>query len=403
MLTVSEAIDLLDARMAARNDPTPVLRPLGAAVGAVPVEDVLAPESVPRFDNAAMDGFLVRRERIEPGVWYPVAGAVFAGPLSVRPEWADASVLKITTGAPIVDGFDAVIMKEDVESRGQEVRFRARPKAAQHIRRAAEDVQAGSVAVSAGTTIGPGLASFLASTGVDEVWVRPAPRVTVVSTGSELVTSRAALGPGMILESNGLMLRSLLREEGVETVKLELVQDDPAAVRETLVAALDDSDLLIVVGGMSVGEKDHVKAVLEDAGVERWFWKVAQKPGKPIMLGATEACVVAGLPGNPYSAYVGFAFYVRRVLRHWFGAAELALPTLLVPVSEDVTNPGDRTVFRRACFTNAAGGLCASPLSGIGSHLMSAFTKTDGLLALPPRTTYRAGEAVVLHLLRGPG
>ncbi len=275
------------------------------AIGRVLAEDCVSREDMPAFDNSAMDGYAVRTADLVNNDRFdlPVVGRVAAGD-SGRHAAPAGSALRILTGAPVPQGFDAVVMQEDCRLTADGISFTRRPKPGQHIRRKGEDLPAGSPILNRGCQIGPREAGALAAAGYGRITVYRKLRVTIFSTGSELRHPGDPLEPGQIWNSNRFMLRALLDKPWVELADTGPVADDPATLERVLRKACDMSDLIVTTGGVSVGDEDHMPRLFTAIGGETDVMKVAMKPGKPLMFGRRGNALYVGLPGNPVSAYV---------------------------------------------------------------------------------------------------
>ncbi|MGL4745705.1 MAG: molybdopterin molybdotransferase MoeA [Dermatophilaceae bacterium] len=303
--------------------------PVGAALGRVLAADVVAAVDLPGVDNSAMDGYAVRAADLagasdERPVDLPVSGDIAAGD-STRHVLAAGRALRIMTGAPLPDGADAVVPVERTDGGAARVVVRFAPEAGRHVRRRGEDVRAGDTVLRAGVRLGPGHLALAAAANVAVVQAYRRPRVTVASTGDELVDPGATLAHGHVVDSNGLMLRALVEAAGAEVAAAVRLPDDEAAVRAFVDDPTGHPDLVVTSGGVSMGVYDTVKAVLaSDAaasggGVE--FVKVAMRPGMPQGCGTVAGgrVPVVTLPGNPVSSLVSFHVFVLPVLRRLAG------------------------------------------------------------------------------------
>ena len=316
MITADEALALVMARVK-RLPPETV--GVEEAAGRVLAGDVTADEDLPPFDNSAMDGYAVRAADL--------AGASEASPVELAAretiragDFPKASVgageaARIMTGAPVPPGADSVVMVERTRPGGPgRVAFLHAPRLGDHIRRAGEDVKRGTKVLSDGASLRPYEVALLAGQGRTGVEVTRRPRIAVMATGDELAPAGGPLAPGMIRNSNGPALVSALRRRGLAVTDGGIVPDDREAIRRKIDELLSAADVLVVSGGVSVGDFDFCKAALEDAGVSEVFWKVAIKPGKPLFFGMKGDKLVFGLPGNPVSVLVCLDEFVRPAL-----------------------------------------------------------------------------------------
>lgn len=355
----------------AREAALAMVAPLGAervalteALGWVLAADARSDIDVAPFDNSAMDGFAVRAADLasataETPVILEVAadipaGAWWDGPL------APGQAARIMTGAPVPAGADTVVMVEVTRtvagdgSIGSRVAFAQVPSEGDHIRRRGEEVSAGEVVLSAGEVIGPAAIGLLAATGHATVEVFRRPRVAVISTGSELVEVDVAPGPGKIRNSNSYSLAAQVRAAGGEPLRYPIVHDDVAAIEAAFLRAAEEADYIITSGGVSVGDFDFVRPVLERIG-KLAFYKVAMRPGAPQTMGRVGDTPVFGLPGNPTSAYVGFEVFVRPVLRKMQGHTALERPRVTARLAHDVRKRAEKRYYLRARIRPAAG------------------------------------------------
>ena len=304
--------------------------PLASAVGRVLGRDVFSDIDLPPFEKSAMDGYAVRSSDFsgaedETGlrqVGEARAGAPFSGEL--RPGECTA----IYTGAEVPRGADAVVMVERSTRVGDAVRLADRPRPGQHVCERGEDLAQGELVLARGRRIRPADLSALASVGCEPVPVLRRPRVIVLTTGDELVPPSTRPGPGQIREGNTLHLAAMARAAGAEVLRSGVLPDDADVLREAFCSALDEADVLVTTGGVSMGEYDLVGAALAAAGVEEVFHKVAIKPGKPVWFGVKGDKLVFGLPGNPVSCLVGHEIFVRPALARLGGADEEVQPVL---------------------------------------------------------------------------
>ncbi|MGG5258109.1 molybdopterin molybdotransferase MoeA [Phycicoccus avicenniae] len=357
---------------------------VGAALGRVLAEDAVAAVDLPGFDNSAMDGYAVRAaDLVGAGegspVVLPVDGDVAAGD-TTRHVLPPGRALRIMTGAPLPEGADAVVAVEVTDGGAQEVSVRLEPEVGRHLRHRGEDVRAGTVVLTAGTRVGPGHVALAAASNIAELVVHRRPRVTVVSTGDELVPVGGVLEHGQIVDSNHLMLRALVEAAGAEVAAGVHLRDDADTVRAFLAAPDGDPDLVITTGGVSMGVYDTVKEVLTaDGGVE--FTKVAMRPGMPQGCGrvAASGLPVVTLPGNPVSSYVSFHVFVLPALRRMAGADPDADGRFeAVAGAAWPTAPG-RAEMTRVVEEDGT----VRPSGGQGSHVLGALAGATALAMVP--------------------
>jgi len=362
------------------------------ALGRVLAQDARSDIDVAPFDNSAMDGFAVRAADL--------AGATEESPLELdvvahigAGDWWDGEVgpgeaARIMTGAPVPAGADSVVMVEFTSpvsgdgGVGSRVGFAKEPSAGEHIRRRGEEVLAGDVVVSAGETLGPAAIGLLASTGHDTVRVYRRPRVAIISTGSELVEVAEKPGLGKIRNSNSYSIAAQVVASGGIPVRFPIVPDDLDATREAFSRAADECDFIVTSGGVSVGDFDFVKPVLEELG-EMTFCKVKMRPGNPQTMGTIRGVPFFGLPGNPTSTYVGFEIFVRPSLRVMQGFSAIDRPVTKARLSHEVKKKQDRRYYLRGRIERAGEGYEASLPHSQSSALLTAAHRGNCFVVLP--------------------
>lgn len=356
---------------------------IGDAAGRVLAAGLVADRALPPFDHSAMDGYAVASAECGgDGPWtFRVDGVSRAG--GPTPRHAPRTVCRILTGAPIPEGADAVVMQEHVTRAGDTATFAVRPRAGQHVRRAGEDLAVGAVALRAGMRMRPGALALAAMLGRAELEVARRPNVTLLCTGDELVAPGEPAPPGSIPESNSAPLAALARQAGAVVRVAPIVRDDEEATVRAVAGALDGCDVLVTVGGVSVGDHDHVRPALERAGVTLDFWKVAIKPGKPIAVGRRGAAYVLGLPGNPASALVTFVVFGMPLLRSLQGDRQPSPLLWPARLAESRRRSPDRVEFVRATLAAEDGALVASAHGNQASGAATSLASSDGLVVVP--------------------
>ncbi|MFD9573200.1 gephyrin-like molybdotransferase Glp [Streptomyces sp. NPDC059982] len=392
------------------------------AQGCVLVEDVTVPVALPPFDNSSMDGYAVRVADVQgaseefPAV-LAVIGDVAAGSGEL-PTVGPGQAARIMTGAPLPPGAEAVVPVEWTdggtgggaasgmtpasaapEGAGGEVRVHRAAEARAHVRSRGSDVQAGDLALAAGTVLGPPQIALLAAIGRGTVRVRPRPRVVVLSTGSELVQPGEALTAGTIYDSNSFALAAAARDAGAIAYRVGAVADDAETLRSVIEDQLIRADLLVTTGGVSVGAYDVVKEALTsvsagDEAVEAGnvdFRKLAMQPGKPQGFGTVgpDHTPLLALPGNPVSSYVSFELFVRPAIRALMGLpeSEVSRPSVRAVLKADrsIGSPAGRRQFLRGAYDAQSG--TVGPVGGSGSHLIAALAHADSLMVVPEDVT----------------
>ena len=356
--------------------------PLTEAAGRVAAEPARSAVDLPPFDRSAMDGYAVRSADTAPGVALRLVGGVAAGEVASG-VLEPGTATRVSTGAAIPPGADAVLQSElAVEQNGHVAPERALAPGT-HVRVRGEDLHAGDELAPPGSVLTLPRISALASAGVGEVAVHRQPRLHLVVTGSELLPLGAPPEPGRIHESNGLMVGLLASRAGAEVVDHGVIGDDRDATRAAVRAGLE-GDVLVVSGGVSVGPHDHVKPAFEDCGVEEVFWRVRIKPGKPLWFGRRGDTLVFGLPGNPLSTIVCFCVFIEPALRRLAGERD-ARPRLEAGRLTTPARASDgRTTFLTAKLRPGAdGALEATPTERQGSHMTGALGESDGFAVAP--------------------
>lgn len=377
--------------------------PIDEAVGLALAEDVVAAESVPGFVSSAMDGYAVRAADLaDAPVRLAVVATTMAGDPPAGPVGPGQAV-RIMTGAPVPEGADAVCMVEESEPSpdGSSVLLRRRAEPGQHLRHPGEDVAAGSVLFSAGTVLTPRHLGVLASVGLARVPCRRRAVVGVLSTGSELRPAGVPLAPGQIRESNRHLLLALVAEAGATAVDLGLVADDEDVLVERVLAAAASCDVVLTSGGVSVGDRDVVRGVLERlCPTRREVIGVAIKPAKPLVHGTLgEGGRLVGLPGNPVSSFVSFESFVRPLLAALAGAPGTEPALLSAVAAEDLRRrpDGKLHLVGAVCSPGADGRLLVRRVAGQGSHQQRSVVEAEVLVHLPDGEGAPRGEVVLVQ------
>jgi len=377
--------------------------PFRAALGRTLAEDVLAERSLPPFDNSQMDGYALRAaDAPRPGARLPVAFEVAAGAgqPSVLPP---GSCARVFTGAPLPQGADCVEMQEEVECRPgrAEARFRRAALLGRFVRRAGYDVARGSAPLRRGAQVDPGAVGLAAALGRTELLVHRRARVAILATGDELVPVDRLAGPGQIQDSNSHALAAACADAGADPVLLPLAGDDRRALRRALSGARG-CDVLVTTGGVSVGDRDLTRAVLESMGTRIDFWRVAMRPGKPVTFGRWGRTAVFGLPGNPVSALVTFELFVRPALRALAGLAGPSRPVLPARLGSAQEKEPGLTCYLRARSRREGAALWVDPLGNQSSGALTSATGFDALAVLPSGATRLRRGALVEAILLAP-
>jgi molybdopterin molybdotransferase len=348
-LSVDEAL----ARILATVAPLPAERlGLHDVLGATLAEDVVADRDVPPFRNSAMDGYAVRGADVATApARLRVVGEIAAGGV---PQGAigPGEAMRIMTGAPMPEGADTVVRVEDTDNRTDTVTVTAATRPGTSVRAAGEDLRRGETILRAGTVLRPAEIGVLATLGRATVAVVRRPRVAVLSTGDELVELDAPLGPGQIRDANRYSLAAAVRAAGAIALPGGIVRDTADALRTALRAAAAEADVIVTSGGVSVGDHDHVKPVVDELGAMD-FWSIAIRPGRPLAFGSIGSTRIFGLPGNPVSSLLGFELFVRPALLTLAGRRLLHRPRVTATLEDSIETPAGLRFFARGIYDPA--------------------------------------------------
>jgi molybdopterin molybdotransferase len=362
------------------------------ALGRVLAEDIVAQRDVPSFANSAMDGFAVRSG--PAGRALRVVGESRAGAPSAVPV-GEGEAVRISTGAALPEGADAVLQVECVTVDGDRVTLGDDVDPGRNVRPAGDDVRAGATVLPRGARMGAAEIGIAVVAGRGTVACAHTPRVVVLATGDELVAPGEPLGPGQLHNSNAATLAALATQSGARVLRTGVVADTEHATRAAIAAALDEADVLVLSGGVSVGPHDHVKPALEALGVHEVFWRVALRPGRPTWFGTREDTLVFGLPGNPVSAMVTFMLFARPALGAMQGAPH-APEWVVARLAEAIPRHPDRDECVRVSLSDGL----ATPTGPQGSHQLSSMLGADGFAIVTAGTgSAQPGDQVVVELV----
>jgi molybdopterin molybdotransferase len=384
----------------------PVDVAIADAVGLVLAESIDAPENIPPFANSAMDGYALRADdvagaRQENPSKLRVIGTLAAGASFTTPI-GPGQALRIMTGAPFPPGADSVAIVETTRSTGDEVMVMVPVAVGAHVRPAGEDLVAGQRVFEAGTVIGPGHVGVLSTIGREKVTVVPAPVVGVLSTGDELVEGAAPLGPGQIRDANRSTLLSLLRRDGFAAVDLGIARDVEGDIRARIHEGVSRCDAVITSGGVSMGDFDYVKKILNEMADMAWM-QVAIRPAKPFAFGRIGATPVFGLPGNPVSSMVSYELLARPGLRHLAGHSlvTVARPSVRAVADTDLRRPDDErvTYARVIAHVGPDGRTHVRSAGGQASNLLWPMAMANALAVLGSATGVGVGDDVEVLVL----
>jgi molybdopterin molybdotransferase len=370
---------------------------LADALGRVLAEDLSARLTQPPFPASAMDGYAVRAEDAQAGARLEVigmsrAGARFDGTLR------RGKAVRIFTGAPVPEGADSILIQENARRDGDTIEATESAVAGRHLRPAGLDFRQGDILLRAGSALGPHAISLAASMGHAALPVRRRPRVAILANGDELVPPGSTPGPDQIVSSNGVGLAALVRQAGGEAIDLGIAPDKREAI-SAFVGKAAGADILVTSGGASVGEHDLVQEALKASGMALDFWRIAMRPGKPLMVGRLGATRVLGLPGNPVSTFVCAELFLKPLIRAMLGlptATEIATATLGAPMPAN----DSRQDYVRATIAHTSAGLVATPFTVQDSSMLSTLAAADALIVRPiDAPAASVGESVPVLLL----
>lgn len=366
--------------------------PLASALDCFVARDYFARLPLPAFNNSAMDGYAVVASSCKKGGRLRVIGEQPAGP-DRNLRLGSGEAVRIFTGAPIPRGADAIVMQEDVTRDGDDITVNVDVEPGEFVRQRGCDLAEGQMILAKGEQISAARVAVMASQGFANVIVGGKITAAVISTGDELVEPGDELNPGQIFDSNSALLNALLQRCGVSAPTVEHCRDDHESLGSAI-ARGTRNHVLIISGGVSVGEHDLVKETLLEAGVKIEIWRVAVKPGKPFLFGNAGECFVFGLPGNPVSAFVTFFQFVRPAILRMMGATNLDLSQVPATLANDLTNDGDRPHYFRGKLEHGR----FTPIGRQESHALFGLSQSNALLRVAPGQAMQAGDVVPVQI-----
>lgn len=385
MISVAEAKDLLQRLGTINGRKRSKLIPLVESTGMYSAESIFAPNSVPPFDNSAMDGYALCYDELKPVM--SLSATIRAGGPTVNPLQKD-KVVRIFTGAPIPSGADTVVKQEDTSADAEHITIDTlKVNKGDFVRKAGAQCRMGEALFKADTKITVGVIALLSSFGIQNIKVWEKPKVGILLTGDEVVSGDQPLLPGQIYDANGPMLQTALSEMGIMVDIVAKVRDEKQAVQASLSQLIAKVDILLVSGGISVGDFDFVRPALEKLGVNALFYKVAQKPGKPLYVGHIDDKTIFALPGNPSSALNCFMVYVKPFIHQYCGGQNAWKPVRYLPLAHHYSKNSSLTFFLKCVLENDQ----ITILDGQESFNLISFSIASGLLEIPAHIT-KAGE-----------
>ncbi len=376
---------------------------ISASLGLVCAESVRSPLDLPLFNNSAMDGFILNSKDTEGAtkespVVLCLKGVIKAGDRGLEPLRKNEAY-RIMTGACIADTGDAVLEVEKADVGKNKLILTTPVVSGRNIRLRGEEIKKSGLVLKKGSVIHPGTIGFLASMGVTKVKVFKKPSIALIATGSELIAPGQLLSPGKIYDSNTAMLQAALEELRIRPILVRRLNDSSQIIHKIIRFALKESDIVILTGGVSVGDYDFVKDTLKDLGVETIFWKVKQKPGMPLFFGRKGNHLVFGLPGNPASVFTCFYEYVYPAIRRFMGYTQPYLYSEEIRLSRALNADPERTLFLKAKIKHGVENT-VTPLKHQKSHMISSLCESDSIISLPHSANgFKEGEKVSVHHL----
>ena len=386
MIQVEEALSII-----AENSTTmPVQKiQVSKSLGYILAETVYSPIAMPPFRQSAMDGYaFIHSEKHQ----YDIVGIVQAGDHS-KIKLKENEAVRIFTGAHVPDNADTVIMQEHVMATENSILITRMPEQYANVRHKGEQIGEEEVVFKANILITPAAIGFLACLGITEVEVYKKPKVAILVTGNELVKPGEKLSKGKIYESNSVMLQAALQTIGVKKTKIYKVKDNLKATKKALKEILKKHDIVLISGGISVGDYDFVKEALLENGVKELFYKINQKPGKPMFFGSKNDTLVFALPGNPASSLTNFYIYVYPAIKNRMGFKDIHLKKMLRKLNDNITNTTGKTLFLKALYDETH----VTVLDGQSSAMLNTFAIANSLLVVPNEVeSLEKGQLVTL-------
>ncbi|MFH7004947.1 molybdopterin molybdotransferase MoeA [Flavobacterium bizetiae] len=386
MIQVEEALSIIAEN--STNMPVQKIQ-VSKSLGYILAETVYSPIAMPPFRQSAMDGYaFIHSEKHQ----YDIVGISQAGDHS-KIKLKENEAVRIFTGAHVPNNADTVIMQEHVMATEKSILITRMPEQFANVRNKGEQIGEEEVVFKANTLITPAAIGFLACLGITEVEVFKKPKVAILVTGNELVEPGQKLSKGKIYESNSVMLQAALQTIGIKKTKVYKVKDNLKATKKALKEILKKNDVVLISGGISVGDYDFVKEALLENGVQELFYKINQKPGKPMFFGSKNDTLVFALPGNPASSLTNFYIYVYPAIKNRMGFSDIHLKKMLRKLNDNVTNTTGKTLFLKALYDETH----VTVLNGQSSAMLNTFAIANSLLVVPNDVeSLKKGQLVTL-------
>lgn len=376
------------------------------SLGKILAQDINSQDDIPAFNNSAMDGYAVRAvDIIGADKNYPVRLELLKDVLPAGKildlKLVPGSAVQIMTGALLPDGCDCVVPKEDCLKEGSSVLIFKEYKSGDNIRLKGEDIKAGQTVLKRGKKIYPADIGVMASLGIENVFIYKPPVVGIIATGDELIPISQKLEAGKVRDSNSFSLASQVLESGASYKMYGIIKDDKMLIKENILKALSQCDILLLSGGISVGDYDFAKEVLGEIGAEFVFWKVNQRPGKPLAFLTYKNKFIFGLPGNPVSVMVCFELYVRPLIKKIMGEPNLFRKKIIAKAAEDYKHKQGRTDFVRVKLEKIGSDLFFRLTGMQGSGILTSMSEADGIAEFPDDTgEIIKGSEVKVYILK---
>jgi molybdopterin molybdotransferase len=368
---------------------------LDNALGSVLSQDILSQINMPPIRQSAMDGYAIQITP-ESESKYEVKSRIQAGDAAI-PTLKKGEAARIYTGAQVPDNANAIVMQEFVDLKNDNIELQSEVYEGDHIREIGEQIKVGETALSKGTVLTPAGIGYLRTLGLQEVKVINRPMVSMLVSGNELALPGQSLKGSQVYESNSITLNSVLKSSGHQGANVSFIKDDMSETVATMKRALQNADVLLVTGGISVGDYDFTKAAFEEIGVEEVFYKINQKPGKPLYFGMVQDKLVFGLPGNPASSLICFYEYVLPAIHLLSGRTDAFPTTFELPLQSSFRKKGNRSQFAKAKVANGE----VAILEGQQSSMLHTFSLANSIVFVPSEVTeLSAGDLVEVHMIQ---